>query len=144
MGNARMLRFLPLLFLSVGAVSHALRPSVAPTTRHAARVIAPYMGPFDFLAFGQAAASHILLKDSGRARFIKSQIERGEIKFEEAARQYSTCPSSSKGGDLGAFARGAMVGPFDAWAYDQDTKVGELGIVNTQFGTHIVRLNKKP
>ena len=109
------------------------------------------------------------------------EIESGKISFGAAAQQYSTCPSSSKGGDLGAFERGAMVPQFDdyccesrprassvltgpgravrvcaerVWLLsnrvcgphtdDPNTKVGELGIVRTKFGTHIVKLTKKP
>uniref|UniRef100_A0A7S2N564 Peptidyl-prolyl cis-trans isomerase n=1 Tax=Haptolina brevifila TaxID=156173 RepID=A0A7S2N564_9EUKA len=102
------------------------------------------MGLFDFLAVGKAGASHILLSDSGRARFIKDQIDAGKLSFADAAREFSTCPSASKGGDLGTFGRGAMVGPFDSYCFDPDTQVGELGIVRTSFGTHIVKLTKKP
>lgn len=137
----------------------------SPVYTAAARTAIPTMGPFDvrargsnhrthqadsgvhfsqFLAFGQAAASHILLKDGGKANYIKQQIEDGKMSFTAAAKEFSTCPSASKGGDLGAFARGAMVGPFDEYCYDPDTKVNELGIVRTQFGTHIVKLTKKP
>ena len=104
----------------------------------------PAMGPFDFLAFGQAAASHILLSDGGKANYIKGLIESGDISFEAAAKEYSTCPSAAKGGDLGAFPRGAMVGPFDSYCYDPDTVVGEIGVVRTNFGTHLVKLTKKP
>ena len=64
--------------------------------------------------------------------------------FEAAAKEYSKCPSGSKGGDLGAFERGAMVAQFDDYCYNPNTKVGEMAIVRTQFGTHIVKLTKKP
>ena len=42
------------------------------------------------------------------------------------------------------FGRGAMVGPFDSYCFDPETKVGDLEIVRTNFGTHIVKLTKKP
>jgi hypothetical protein len=68
----------------------------------ASRVVTPAMGPFDFLAFGQAGARHILLSDRGKANFLKQQIEEGKMSFAAAAQEYSTCPSASKGGDVSA------------------------------------------
>ena len=93
---------------------------------------------------GKAKASDILLDDGGRATFIMQQIQGGEMSFESAAREFSSCPSSSKGGDLGLFGPGAMVPQFDDYCFDPSTKVGDLGLVRTQFGTHIVKLTKKP
>ena len=98
---------------------------------------------FDFLAFGKAGASHILLNDMSRARYVKDESEKGRITFADAAREYSTCPSGSKGGDLGTFSPGDMVGAFNDYCFDPDTIVGELSIVKTKFGTHIVKLTKK-
>ena len=65
--------------------------------------------PFDFLAFGKAGASHILLDGRARASVIKQEIESGKISFAAAAKQYSKCPSGAKGGELGTFAPGDMV-----------------------------------
>ena len=67
-----MLRCATLLALAVGATGfHAPPASHARSGAARGRALAPAMGPFDFLAFGQAAASHILLDDGGRANFIK-------------------------------------------------------------------------
>eukprot|EP00316_Scyphosphaera_apsteinii_P003334 CAMPEP_0119316002 /NCGR_PEP_ID=MMETSP1333-20130426/38100_1 /TAXON_ID=418940 /ORGANISM="Scyphosphaera apsteinii, Strain RCC1455" /LENGTH=102 /DNA_ID=CAMNT_0007321533 /DNA_START=135 /DNA_END=443 /DNA_ORIENTATION=- len=93
---------------------------------------------------GKAKASHILLSDRGRANFIKTQIERGDITFTAAAKEFSTCPSASKGGDLGLFGPGQMVAEFNDYCFDPNTQLNELGIVRTQFGTHIIKLTKKP
>ena len=139
-----MLRVIVLLAaVASGAAFHV--PSVA-AARSVPRANAVEMGPFDFLAFGQAAAKHILFTagDSSRANYVKQQIENGDISFEAAAKEYSTCPSASKGGDLGAFKDGDMVGAFNDYCYDPDTKVNELGMVRTKFGIHIVKLTKKP
>lgn len=63
-----------------------------------------------------ARASHVLFGfnkygESGQAEAeaLKSKIEAGEVAFANAAQEYSTCPSSAKGGDLGTFGKGAMV-----------------------------------
>lgn len=58
--------------------------------------------------------------------------------FADLAKEYSSCPSSSKGGDLGSFGRGEMVSEFDDAAFDLD--VGEVsGPVETNFGIHLIK-----
>ena len=46
------------------------------------------------------AAKHILVKDEEECNKVKAAIESGEKTFEEAASEFSTCPSKSNGGDL--------------------------------------------
>ena len=71
-----------------------------------------------------------------------ASIQAGDITFEEAAKAHSSCPSSAQGGNLGDFERGQMVPEFDAAVFDMAE--GEVrGPVQTQFGYHIIRLNKK-
>ena len=53
----------------------------------------------------EARASHILVKTADEALELKAQLAAG-ADFAELARQYSTCPSSAKGGDLGGFGPG--------------------------------------
>jgi peptidyl-prolyl cis-trans isomerase C len=82
-------------------------------------------------------ASHILVKDRELANKILADLKKG-VNFESLARQYSTCPSKSKGGDLGWFGPGQMVKPFEEAC--QRLSVGALsGIVSTQFGLHIIK-----
>jgi hypothetical protein len=50
-----------------------------------------------------ATASHILIKDEGEALRLLARIEKGEMRFEAAAAEFSTCGSASKGGALGSF-----------------------------------------
>ena len=60
------------------------------------------------------------------------------MSFEEAAGQFSTCPSGQQGGDLGEFGRGMMVPEFEdaAFALELNT-VSEP--VKTQFGYHLIK-----
>ena len=59
--------------------------------------------------------------------------------FEAMAREYSDDPGSApRGGDLGYFDRGTMVGPFEEAAFALEP--GEVSdVVETQFGLHVIR-----
>ncbi|MBK9002098.1 MAG: peptidyl-prolyl cis-trans isomerase [Myxococcales bacterium] len=100
----------------------------------------------------QVRASHILLMYAGSARStatrtqdeaqtqiqaIKTQLD-GGADFAELARQHSDCPSGKSGGDLGSFGRGQMVGPFEQAAFGLSVG-GTSGVVETQFGYHVIR-----
>ena len=87
-----------------------------------------------------ANAVHILLKDRGQAIALKERIDRGDIAFADAARQFSTCPSRSKGGSLGTFSPGQMVPAFDDVCFNPDTEIGAVNVVSTSFGTHLVKV----
>jgi hypothetical protein len=50
-------------------------------------------------------ASHILVKEKGLAEQILKRIKQGG-RFDALAKEFSTCPSKSKGGDLGWFGPG--------------------------------------
>ena len=72
---------------------------------------------------------------------IKKQLD-GGADFAELAQANSDCPSSQKGGDLGEFARGMMVKPFEDAAFTQE--IGKVGdVVETQFGYHLIKVTAK-
>ena len=86
----------------------------------------------------EVRASHILVDDKRSAENIRKEIKEGEKSFEEAAKEYSDCPSSKKGGDLGFFGRGKMVPPFEKAVFNMEE--GELSEpVKTQFGWHLIK-----
>jgi len=82
-------------------------------------------------------ASHILVDDENKAKFIYNKILGKLATFENLAMEESKCPSKKKGGDLGWFGRGRMVKEFENFAFN--LKKGEMGIVKTQFGWHVVK-----
>ena len=72
---------------------------------------------------------------------IQQRLDSG-ADFAELAREYSDCPSSEQGGDLGFFSRGMMVKPFEDAAFS--LSVGEISQpVQSQFGYHIIKLNER-
>lgn len=77
-----------------------------------------------------------------KAESILKRIKGGE-KFPELAKKYSGDPgSASRAGDLGWFQKGMMVKPFEDAVFT--LKKGEVsGIVETQFGYHIILLEDK-
>ena len=87
-------------------------------------------------------ASHILVDTEEKAKEVLAEINNG-LDFAEAAEKYSSCPSKSQGGNLGAFGHGQMVPEFDQAAFAM--QVGELSKepVKTQFGYHIIKVTDK-
>jgi peptidyl-prolyl cis-trans isomerase D len=97
-------------------------------------------------------ASHILInadkgasaaeRDAARAKAqaLLVEVQKSPAQFAELARKNSQdTGSAAKGGDLDFFGRGAMVKPFEEAAFA--LKKGETsGLVETEFGFHIIRL----
>jgi len=65
------------------------------------------------------------------------------VTFSAAAEEFSSCPSSAKGGDLGTFKPGMMVPQFDEVIFDPAVSVGQLAMATTQFGTHIIQITER-
>jgi len=100
----------------------------------------------------QRRARHVLIKTSeedsvdilsekqDRAAQVLELAKSGED-FAELAKQLSEGPTGPKGGDLGSFTRGRMVKPFEDVAFSLNE--GDISdIVETQFGFHIIKLEK--
>lgn len=96
----------------------------------------------------QTRARHILVRGTDAAARAKAEKLLAELKsganFEELAQKESADPgSAAKGGDLGFFAKGRMVKPFED-AVEALKQPGELsGIVQSDFGFHIIRLEER-
>ena len=102
--------------------------------------LAMYLNPN--LDIHEIRASHILVKKRKDAVQIRKDIIAGKISFEEAAMQYSLCPTGVRGGDLGYFNRKRMDQVFSDIAFD--LKIGEISDpVGTKFGWHIIKVVDK-
>jgi peptidyl-prolyl cis-trans isomerase D len=112
------------------------------------------------LAGGQEErrASHILITASktmpaaereaakAKAQALSEQVKANPAQFAQVAKAESQDPgSAAQGGDLGYFARGAMVPEFEQAAFAMD-KGGISGVVESEFGFHIIEVTdvKKP
>ena len=95
--------------------------------------------PEHFAEPESAHAKHILVDTEEKAAEIMASIEKGEVAFEDAAKEFSSCPSNAQGGDLGEFGRGQMVPEFDQVAFEAE--IGKVvGPVKTQFGYHLIKV----
>lgn len=94
-----------------------------------------------FVAGAQVKAKHILVDEEEQAKNIAKELAEGK-NFEDAAKEYSTCPSKDKGGDLGYFGKGQMVPEFEKAAFEGE--IGKvIGPVKTQFGYHLIVVDDK-
>ena len=96
-----------------------------------------------FVSPATVNASHILVDTEALAKEILAKIEKGEISFEDAAKEYSSCPSKENGGSLGDFGKGQMVPEFDSAVFAMEVGKITKEPVQTQFGYHLIRLNSK-
>lgn len=94
-------------------------------------------------------ASHILIDPSKvggevaafkLADSLKSLIQKGGS-IADLAKKYSVDGSKEQGGDLGTFARGAMVPEFENASFDG--KTGDVKVVKSQFGVHVIKIVKQ-
>lgn len=96
----------------------------------------------------QVRARHILFSTNkysiaqGKAKADSTlKLLRSGGDFATLARQLSDDGSAQSGGDLGFFGRGRMVKPFEDAAFNN--KVGDIVIVETQFGVHVVEIQQR-
>lgn len=94
-----------------------------------------------FMTQESVSAKHILVDSEEKAKDIKAKIEAG-TSFEDAAKEYSSCPSAAQGGDLGSFTRGRMVPEFEEASFALE--IGKVSDpVKTQFGYHLIKVEEK-
>jgi peptidyl-prolyl cis-trans isomerase C len=94
----------------------------------------------EFKKEGEINTRHILVKTEDEAKQVLARVQKGED-FVELAKRYSIDPNAkTSGGEIGFHPRGSLVPEYEAQALKLK-KVGQVsGIVKTQFGYHIIRL----
>ena len=88
-----------------------------------------------------ATARHLLVDSEELCLQLKERIANGE-KFADVAKEYSSCPSGSRGGDLGTFFQGQMVPEFDKVVFNEAVNIVH-GPVKTQFGYHLLETTSR-
>ncbi|RZP04782.1 MAG: peptidylprolyl isomerase [Flavobacteriales bacterium] len=104
-----------------------------------------------------AKAKHILIRFAGLSSapqdVVRTKVEaekladsilrvvkRNRRKFDDLASKYSEDLSNKdKGGDLGYFSPGRMVKPFNNFVFEN--KTGDIGVVETSFGFHVIQIS---
>ena len=87
-------------------------------------------------------ARHILVKTKEEALALIKTLN-GGADFATLAKENSTGPSKTQGGDLGWFRRGDMVKPFADVAFNLLPNAYSKDPVQTQFGWHIVKVEER-
>ena len=82
-------------------------------------------------------ARHILVRTEDEAKALIKQLDDG-ADFAQLAKEHSTGPSSSAGGDLGWFEKDMMVKPFADAVASMSNGTHSSYPVKTQFGWHII------
>ncbi|NKI31685.1 peptidylprolyl isomerase [Croceivirga thetidis] len=109
-------------------------------------------------AEGSVKASHILFAYEGatranpsitrskaeaeaEAKKILIEAQKADADFAALARENSDGPSGPRGGDLGFFQEGVMADEFNDFCFGNP--VGKVGLVETDFGFHIIKVDEK-
>ncbi len=107
---------------------------------------------------GTVKASHILFTWEGaeranpnitrtkeeaeaKAKEILAEAKKEDVLFTVLARENSDGPSAPRGGDLGYFQEGLMADAFNDFCFGNP--VGTIGLVETQFGFHVIKVDDK-
>jgi len=89
----------------------------------------------------EVRARHILVETEDEAKAVIQKLNDG-ADFAELAKEESTGPSASNGGDLGFFSKEQMVTPFAEAAFAMET--GEISEpVKSRFGWHVIKVEEK-
>ncbi len=87
-------------------------------------------------------ARHILVKAEDEAKAVIAALDEGKD-FAALAKDKSTDPNKSDGGDLGFFHKGQMVPEFENAAFALDAGSYTKTPVKTQFGYHVIKVEEK-
>lgn len=129
----------------LASVEAAAKPSDAVVD---AQALSQYKAnPKQFTVPEQVSARHVLVEKGPEARAkaekLLAQLQ-GGADFAALAQAHSADPgSASKGGDLGYFPRGRMVPTFDEAVFALQNEGDLSGLVESDFGFHIIQLQGK-
>jgi peptidylprolyl isomerase/peptidyl-prolyl cis-trans isomerase D len=117
-------------------LSKILSVKQIPDSVKASHILIPYVGS------GSADASETRTEEEAKkvADSVLAVVERDGSKFAELAGQLSSdLVSGQKGGDLGWFVYRTMIPEFRDYSFENE--VGDMGVVKSQFGFHVIRID---
>ncbi|MBE2276117.1 MAG: peptidylprolyl isomerase [Rhodobacteraceae bacterium] len=103
----------------------------APSLFEAAHILVP-IPPDDPVAAEEARKT---------ATALLAELQRDPQPFADLAARYSACSSRTSGGSLGQLSSGDTVAEFELAMERMD--VGEIGLVESRYGLHILRLDAR-
>lgn len=96
----------------------------------------------EYVFFPKVASAEDSVKVAEEIERLRQEIEAGADFAELAALESDDPGSADKGGDLGSFGRGRMVGPFEEAAFA--LAAGEVSQpVRTRFGWHLIKVEER-
>ena len=127
----------PYKFSNYYKLSKVLDIQQIPDSVKASHNLISYIGAQNAQNVSRTQQEAKVLADS-----ILSVVTLSKNKFGELAENYSTDPgSANKKGDLGWFTYGSMVPEFRDFCFEN--KKGDLGIVKTNFGYHVISISNQ-
>ena len=106
-----------------------------PDSVKASHILIPYVGS------GSADASVTQTEEEAKrvADSVLAVVKKDKSKFSELAEQMSADQvSGQKGGDLGWFVYQTMIPEFRDYSFEN--QVGDMGVVKSQFGFHVIHI----
>jgi peptidyl-prolyl cis-trans isomerase D len=93
------------------------------------------------VAVPKGASAEVKAKAKAKAEELLAQVRKDPASFAEVAKKNSQDEgSAAQGGDLDFFTRGAMTKPFEDAVFALKNKGDISGLVETEFGYHIIKL----
>ncbi len=127
--------FGPYKFKDQVYLTKVLETKNIPDSAKAAHILIAYKGALR----ANPAISRSKEEAKKKADSLLRVVKRNPAKFADYAKAASDGPTKTKGGDLGWFTYGQMVPAFNDFVFEG--KKGKIGLVETPFGFHIVKIN---
>ncbi len=92
-------------------------------------------------ADGKPLSDSVIKAAKKKADNIYKQLKEG-ADFVKMAKKYNEDPGSKDTNGQYTFGKNEMAAEFDAWSFDPKRKAGDLGLVKTSYGYHIMLFEK--
>ena len=117
-------------------LTKVLDTKMIPDSAKAAHILIAYKGA----TRANPAVTRSKEEAKKKADSILRIVKRNPAKFADYAKKLSDGPTKTKGGDLGWFTYGRMVPAFNEFIFNG--RNGKIGLVETPFGYHVIKINK--